>query len=79
MSKVPLAQLRSEALSLPPAERAELAHELISSLDGAPDPDAAEAWEKEILRRLTEVDDGSATTVDRAELTRRIQERMRRL
>lgn len=78
MSKATLTKLRSEALLLPPAERAELAHQLISSLDESPDSDAAEAWEREILRRLAEVDDGSATTVDRAELSRRIQERLRR-
>ena len=76
MSSAILEKLRSEALRLSQHERAELAHELVKSLDAPADADAAEAWEKEILRRLAEVDSGTATLIDREELRRRMRARM---
>ena len=76
MSSTTLEKLRSEALQLPDRERAELAHELMKSLDAPVDTDAAEAWEKEILRRLAEVESGTATLIDREELRRRMRARM---
>ena len=60
-----LEKIRSEALRLSEVERAELAHSLVSSLDGPADADAASAWDKEILRRLSENDAGTAELVDR--------------
>jgi putative addiction module component (TIGR02574 family) len=66
-----------EALSLPEEERAELAQDLMASLDAPADADATEAWDKEILRRLAEIDAGTAKLIDRAELRRRIQQRLR--
>jgi Putative addiction module component len=44
-------KLLMSALELDLAERAELAAELLASLDGAPDDDAAAAWATEIERR----------------------------
>ena len=78
MASSTLEKLRSEALSLPEAERAELAHSLVISLDGPADKDAAEAWDAEILRRLAEIDAGTAQLIDREELRRRMRERMSR-
>ena len=78
MSSRPLEKLRSEALRLPELERAELAHELVKSLDAPADTDAAEAWEQELLRRLAEVDAGTAKLIDREELRKRMQARMNR-
>jgi putative addiction module component (TIGR02574 family) len=72
-------RLRDEALNLPHAERAELACDLVQSLDGAADPDAAKAWDAEILRRLDEVTSGNAQIIDRAEFARRMRERITRL
>jgi putative addiction module component (TIGR02574 family) len=71
-----LEKVRSEALSLSEAERAELAHSLIASLDGPSDVDAGSAWDAEILRRLAEIDSGTAELVDRDELRRRMRARM---
>jgi putative addiction module component (TIGR02574 family) len=68
-------KLCSEALTLPEAERAELAHELVKSLDAPGDDDAADAWEREILRRLAEIDAGTATLIDRDDFRRRMQAR----
>jgi putative addiction module component (TIGR02574 family) len=43
--------LLAQVLRLPVAERAELAAELIASVDGEPDPDAEAAWAAEIEHR----------------------------
>jgi putative addiction module component (TIGR02574 family) len=53
----------ADILRLPPEERARLAIELIRSLDGEADPDAAQAWEAEIERRGAEVETGMAATM----------------
>jgi len=71
-----LNKLRSEALVLSEAERAELAHFLVKSLDAPADADASEAWDKEILRRLAEIDAGTAKFIDRDEFRRRMQARL---
>jgi len=71
-----LSKLRAEALMLPEAERAELARELVKSLDAPADADAAEGWDKELLRRLAEIDAGTAKLVDRDEFRRRMQARL---
>ncbi len=68
--------LRAQALALSSGERAQLARDLLASLDGPADPDVSEAWENEIHRRLDQIDEGTARLVDRAELTRRIRNRM---
>jgi putative addiction module component (TIGR02574 family) len=73
-----LSKLRSEALMLPEAERAELAHALVKSLDAPAEENVTEAWDKEILRRLAEIDAGTAKLVDREEFRRRMQERLGR-
>jgi putative addiction module component (TIGR02574 family) len=53
----------TEILRLPAEERARLALELLRSLDGTPDADAAAAWDAEIERRGAEVDAGTAETM----------------
>jgi len=73
-----LEKVRSEALRLSEAERAELAHSLVESLDGPADPDAQSAWDAEIVRRLAEVDAGAAEPIDREEMRRRMRARMSR-
>jgi len=76
MSNQALNELRTELFGLSKGDRAELALELISSLDGPPDDGVAEAWDQEILRRLAEVDAGTAEIIDRAEFSRRLRERV---
>jgi putative addiction module component (TIGR02574 family) len=58
MSKVSPSVL-AEALRLEPDARAELAAELLASLDGPADPDAEAAWTAEIDRRIREIEAGS--------------------
>lgn len=73
--------VKALALELPFAERAELARDLLASLD-EPFDDPAEveaAWLAEVQRRLQEVDEGKATLVEwddvRAEVLARLRKR----
>ena len=72
MTAEPLQRLRSQVLALSDAERAELAHDLIQSLDAPRDSGTEEAWDREIARRIGEIDAGQAKVVDRAEFRNRI-------
>jgi putative addiction module component (TIGR02574 family) len=76
MSGTTLNKIRAEALGLTEDERAELARDLIASLDAPADPDTATAWDAEIARRVAEIDSGTAKLIDRAELRRRMQQRI---
>jgi putative addiction module component (TIGR02574 family) len=49
----------TDALRLDAKARAELAAELLASLDGPADPDAATAWDKEIQRRVNALEAGT--------------------
>jgi hypothetical protein len=71
--------IRTKALDLPIEQRAELARELILSLEEEEnDPGAAAAWEAEIARRSAALDRGEATLLDSRESIERIQEGLRR-
>lgn len=78
MTSAALKHARELALELSAEERAALVQDLLASLDGPPDADAAEAWEAEIGRRLDELESGQVQTVSSAEVLRRIDERLRR-
>ena len=49
----------ADALRLEPETRAELAAELLASLDGPADPDAEAAWDVEIERRIAAIEAGT--------------------
>ena len=76
MASKPLERLRSELLALSESERAELAHDLIQSLDAPRDTGVEDAWDREILRRIAEVDSGQAKLLDRGEFRRRMRARL---
>ena len=67
-----------EALGLLPEERAELAAELLASLDGPADVDADAAWREEIERRARRVLSGESAGIDRDEARARIARRLSR-
>lgn len=71
-----LERLRAEILTLSETERAELAHDLIGSLDAPRDSGAKEAWDQEVLRRIAEIDSGQAELLDREEFRRRMRDRI---
>jgi hypothetical protein len=71
------ARLREAVLGLPERDRAELARDLIRSLDDVADANAAEAWGEVIERRAREVLDGAAEVVDGNEAVDRVRARLR--
>jgi putative addiction module component (TIGR02574 family) len=53
-------KLSRDTLALSEADRASLVHRLIESLDGPAAPDVQPAWDAELARRLSQVEDGTA-------------------
>jgi putative addiction module component (TIGR02574 family) len=78
MSSASFKEALDLALELSADERAALAHDLLASLDGPADADAAQAWEAEITRRLDELERGQVQTVDADEALRRIDKSLSR-
>ena len=62
----------ADALRLDAKARAELAAELLASLDGPADPDAATAWDEEIRRRVDALEAGTAKLESWDSVKRRI-------
>lgn len=58
MSDITIEGIIDQALKKPEKERALIAERLISSLDSASDKDVELAWQKEIEKRLKEIDSG---------------------
>jgi putative addiction module component (TIGR02574 family) len=63
----------ADALRLEPDARAEVAAELLASLDGPADPDAEAAWDAEIERRIAAIEAGTVRLEPWAEVKRRIE------
>jgi putative addiction module component (TIGR02574 family) len=57
----PAQDVLNAALKLPVPERAQVAAELLASLDGESDADVEEAWAAEIERRVERIRTGKAT------------------
>ena len=72
MSKV-APSVFADALRLEPEARAELAAELLASLDGPADPDAEAAWEAEIERRVEAIEGGTIRLEPWTQVKRRIE------
>ena len=53
-----------EALKLTANERAEVAEQLLASLDEVPDTDLEQAWQEEIQRRIQQIDRGEVELID---------------
>jgi putative addiction module component (TIGR02574 family) len=65
-------ELLKRALTLPVAERAELAGSLIESLDEAADESVKAAWNEEIARRMEDLDSGKVKPISLEEARRRL-------
>jgi putative addiction module component (TIGR02574 family) len=65
--------LLADALKLDVEARAELAAELLASLDGPADPDAQAAWEVEIARRVAAIEAGTVKLEPWKHVKRRIE------
>ena len=69
----PAEAVLAEALRLDVDARAELAAEILASLDGPADPDAEAAWAAEIERRVSAIESGTALLEPWDEVKRRIE------
>ncbi len=69
----PAEAVLAEALRLDVDARAELAAEILASLDGPADPDAETAWAAEIERRIAAIESGTAHLEPWDEVKRRIE------
>ena len=67
-----ISELLKKALGLPPEARAALADSLLESLDDTVDEGAEEEWNKEIARRIAELDSGKVKPIPWAEARRQI-------
>ncbi len=67
-----ISELLKKALALPPAARAALAGSLLESLDENVDAGAEAEWQREIARRMQELDSGRVKPVAWAEARERI-------
>lgn len=65
--------IRREALSLPAEKRAELAEELLSSLDDLSETQIEQLWFDEAARRAEEIDRGVARKIPAEEVARQAQ------
>ena len=65
--------LLADALRLEPDSRAELAAEILASLDGPAEPDAEAAWDAEIERRVAAIEAGTVRLEPWSEVKRRIE------
>jgi len=63
----------ADALRLEPESRADVAAELLASLDGPDDPDAEQAWDAEIARRIAAIEAGTIRLEPWSEVKRRIE------
>src|SRR5688572_15977763 len=77
MSSTTMKRLSSEAMLLSESERAALALDLIRSLDAPAEDGVAEAWDKELVRRISQIDSGQAKLLNRDEFRKRMQARLR--
>ena len=69
----PIASVLADALRLDADARAELAAELLASLDGPADADAESAWDAEIERRIVAIEAGTIPLEPWEEGRRRIE------
>lgn len=77
MTALELETLRNAAMTLSEQERAALAKDLMASLDGHADEGVAEAWDREIRRRIQQIDSGEVELLDAKEVLSRARDRIR--
>jgi putative addiction module component (TIGR02574 family) len=74
MSTNTVDRLIDQALQQPEKERARIAEKLISSLDQATDLDVELAWQREIGKRLKEIDSGAVECIPWEEVRNKLYE-----
>lgn len=71
-------ELSARAKTLPPEDRARLAEEMLASLDQDHDTADEAAWDREIERRVAEVEAGTAKLIPAADVHAEARRLMRR-
>jgi putative addiction module component (TIGR02574 family) len=71
----PLRALEAAALSLPAAQREELARRLLASLDS--DPGVEANWDKEIIRRVAAFEAGRYDEIPAEDVLAAVRERLK--
>ena len=69
-------ELMREALRLDATERANMAHELLNSLETLTEAEIEQLWIEEALRRNAEIDAGTARTIPADEAIARARTRL---
>jgi 3-oxoacyl-[acyl-carrier-protein] synthase III len=69
--------IRREALSLAVRERAELAEQLLASLDALSEDEVAQLWLHEAARRAAEIDRGLSKRISAEDVRREAQALLR--
>lgn len=77
MNTKALDAVRQDALALSELERAELARDLVASLDGPADSDASTAWDIELCRRINEIESGKATLLEPDDVLAQVRTRLK--
>ena len=67
------AELFKQALELSVEERADLAAQILESLDSSDDPSVQAAWQAEIERRMADIDSGAVKPISLDEFQRRLK------
>jgi hypothetical protein len=70
-------ELKAEALRLNPGERAELASELLVSLDALSESEIEKLWLEEAVRRDEDLDSGAARSIPADEVIAAARARLR--
>ncbi|HCW89372.1 MAG TPA: hypothetical protein DHU56_04850 [Marinobacter sp.] len=76
MTTETLDHLRTQISTLSESERATLARELIMSLDGPRDDSVEQAWNEEIVHRVSKIKSGKATLLSREEFRSKMRKRL---
>jgi putative addiction module component (TIGR02574 family) len=72
-----VAELSQRARELATEDRARLAQELLASLEADPEPDVDAAWDAELRKRITEVDNGAVRLIPADEVFERVRRSLR--
>ena len=71
-------ELSARAKTLSAEDRARLAEELLESLDQAPESEVEAAWDREIERRVSEIESGTAKLIPAEEVHAEARRLLRR-
>jgi putative addiction module component (TIGR02574 family) len=70
-------EILTAALSLTPEARAQLADQLLASLDGEDQKEIDAAWGKEAERRIQEIREGKVETIDGESVMKELRSRFK--